>query len=140
MPGESSTSTTLGVETDNTSLETTSITTARNCGLPKLRTSRCSEYIRCRKNVLWWYRLTKMPKTEQAPHITLNSILDDEVHDVATNMDHAIAEGTNGVAALLAILDEHFKPNTFIRKMSLWEEFRKCEKTPDMTWMEYVKK
>ncbi len=35
MPGESSTSTTLGAETDDSSLETTSITTARNCGLAK---------------------------------------------------------------------------------------------------------
>ncbi len=72
--------------------------------------------------------MTKMPKTEQAPHIILNSILDDEVQEVATNIDHEIAEGVNGVTSLLGILDKHFKPYTFIRKMTLWEEFRKCEK------------
>ena len=55
-------------------------------------------------------------------------------------MDHDQAESEEGLQNLIKILDEHFKPHTFMRKMSLWREFRKLEKTAEISWNEYVKK
>ncbi len=50
------------------------------------------------------------------------------------------AECDEGVQNLLELLDDHFKPNTFVRKMSLWRQFRRCEKTPEISWNEYTKR
>ena len=121
---------------NNTGMNATTVTTSRDCEVPKLKTSRSDDYARWKRNVQCWATLTRVPKRNQAPLVILNAIIDAEAHEVATNMDHDQAESEDG----LQILDEHFKPHTFMRKMSLWREFRKLEKTTEISWNDYVKK
>ena len=90
-------------------------TVRKDCDVPKLKSSTCDDYTRWKKNIVGWSTLTRIEKKNQAPYIILSAIFDPEVHDVATNMDHEDAECEDGVQNLLTLLDDHFKPNTFIR-------------------------
>ncbi len=131
----------LGTTTaNNTVMNATTVTTSRDCEVPKLKTSKSDEYARWKRNVQWWATLTRVPNRNQAPHVILNAIIDAEAHEVATNMDHDQAESEEGLQNLIEILDEHYKPHTFMRKMSLWREFKKLEKTAEISWNDYLKK
>ena len=112
----------------------------KDCEIPKLRSAKCDEYAKWRIGITWWARLTKMERSIQAPHVILNGIVDPEVYDVAISLRQEDAEADNGVQNLLEVLDDYFKPNTFIRKFALGRQFRKCEKTESITWHTYMKR
>ncbi len=134
-------STLLGGSLSDTAVSTSSRQTVRkDCDVPKLKSSICDDYTRWKKNIMWWSTLIRIEKRNQAPHIILSAIYDPEVHDVAKNMNHEDAECEDGVQNLLNLLDDHFRSNTFIRKMTLWRQFRRCEKNPETSWNEYIKK
>ncbi len=84
--------------------------------------------------------MNRLEKRLQAPCVIMNAIIDPEVYQIATKMSRVDARQEDGLDRLMLILDEHFKPNTFIRKVALWHEFRRLEKTPEMTWTSYLKK
>ena len=130
---ETRTDFTLGVG-NQTTIVTERRVSRRDCEVPKLRSANCDDYAKWRVGISWWTRLTKMEKEFQAPHVILNSILNPEVYDVAIGMKQQDAEAENGMENFLAVLDDYFKPNTFVRKIKLWHQFRKCEKTNDISW------
>ncbi len=141
MTGEDNTSDFMATTTTNsTNMNGTTVTTSRDCEVPKFETSRSDEKARWKRNVQWWATLTKVPKRNQAPHVILNAIIDAEAHEVVTNMDHDLAESEECLENLIELLDEHFQPNTFMLKMSLWRKCRKLEKTPDISWNDYGEK
>ncbi len=125
------------VEGSRTITETT--TTIKDVDVPKLTSSKTEEYERWKRSLRWWASVTKIEKEAQAAQVILNAIMDSEVHEVALNMDPTRANAAEGLDKLIATLDAHFKPNTFIRKLSLWDAFRKHEKKEDKSWLEYIK-
>ena len=125
------------VEGSRTITETT--TTIKDVDVPKLTSSKTEEYERWKRSLRWWASVTKIEKGAQATQIILNALLDSEVHEVALNMDPAKANVTEGLDNLIATLDAHFKPNTFIRKLSVWDALKKHEKKEDKSWLEYIK-
>ncbi len=129
-----------GSLSDTAASNSTRQTIRKDCDVPKLKTSTCDDYTRRKKNIMWWSNLTRIEKSNQGPHIIVTAIYDSEVHDVATNMNHEDAECEEEVQNLLNLLDDHFRPNTFIRKMTLWRQFRRCEKNPETSWNEYTKR
>ena len=127
-----------GSLSDTAASTSTKQTVRKDCDVPKLKSD---DYTRWKKNIVWWSTtLTKIENSNRAPHIILSAIYDPEVHDVATNTNHEDAECEDGVQNLLNLLDDHFRPNTFIRKTKLWRTFRRCEKNPETSWNEYTKK
>ncbi len=130
---------TLGVG-NRTTIVTERRVSRKDCEVPKLKTPKCDDYAKWRIGISWWTRLTKMEKKIQAPHVTLNSILTPEVNDVAVGMKQEDAEAENAMENLLAVLDDYFKPNTFVRKIKLWHQFGKCKKTSDISWHGYIKR
>ena len=107
------------VEGTRTITETT--TTIKDVDGPKLTSSKTEEYDRWKRSLRWWASVTKIEKEAQATQVILNAIMDREVHEVALNMDPTRANATEGLDNLISTLDAHFKPNTFIRKLSLWD-------------------
>ncbi len=105
---------------NNTTISGERSRSRKDCEVPKLRSGRCDDYAKWRIGLTWWARLTKMVKGNQAPHVILNGIVDPEVYDVAISMRQADAEADDGIQNLLEVLDDYFKPNTFIRKIGLW--------------------
>ncbi len=118
---------------NNTSVLSGNMNLTREVEIPKLKTSKADEYARWKRNIKLWERVTRISPRNRGAHIILNAIIDSEVHEVATNIDWEEVDDDAGVDNVLRHLDDHFKPNTFIRKMMLWEEFRTCVKRSDLT-------
>ena len=72
--------------------------------------------------------MTKIYKDQQVPHIILNGILDEETKDVAIRIPRDVATSNEGPRRLLQIVDKHFMPNTFVKKMETWREQKNPEK------------
>ena len=141
--GQSNTTTSLNSTQggiNNTTIAGERFRSRRNCEVPKLRSVKCDDYAKWRIGITCWARLTKMERGNQAPHVILNCIVDPEVYDVAISMRQEVAEADNGIQNVLEVLDDYFKPNTFIRKLGLWHQFRKCEKTESIIWHTYKKR
>ncbi len=100
-------------------------TTIKDVDVPKLTSSKTDEYEKWKRSLRWWASVTKIEKEAQATQIILKAILDREVHEAALKMDPVRANATEGLENLISTLDAHFKPNTFIRKLSLWDAFSK---------------
>ena len=106
--------------------------------VPKLKTSDCEDYEVWRNFVRWWSRLTRIPKDRQAPHIIINGLLHKDLRNIANQVDVDIAETDEGLKVLLQKLDEHFLPNTFVRKMELWKTFRDKRKTSELSCDDFL--
>ena len=107
---------------------------------PKLKSTCYDDYHRWKIDIEWWADLNRLEKRLQAPYVIMNAIIDPEVYEIATKMPRVDARQKDGLDRSMLVLDEHVKPNTFIRKVALWHEFRRLEKTPGMTWISYLKK
>ena len=125
------------VEGNRTAPETT--ITIKDVDVPKLASSKTEENERWKQSLRKWASVIEIEEEAQAPQIILNAIQDREMHEVALNVDPARASAVDGLDNLIMLLDEHFKPDTFIRKMSLWDAFRKHEKKEEKSWLEYIK-
>ena len=88
---------------------------------PKLKTTDGEENEVWTKNIQWWSRLTKMPKTRQAPHIIIYCLHNKELQQIAQEVSIIDAETDQGLQLVLQKMYRHFLPNTFIRKLETWK-------------------
>ena len=84
--------------------------------------------------------MTKFGKARQAPQLIMDGIVDPEDRDVAANNDKNIAASENGIEKLFKLLDAHYKPNTFARKIETRNQLVKIAKTSDLTSTEFMRK
>ncbi len=104
--------TTLGFNTTRTTYH------MKDIEPPKLKSTRYDDYHRWKIGIKWWADLNRLEKRLQAPYVIMNAIIDPEVYEIATKMSRVDARQEDGLDRLMLILDEHFKPNTFIRKVA----------------------
>ncbi len=98
------------------------------------------EYRRWKRDVDLWMELTKIEKPKQASHIILSGIQNAEIKDVVATIPKSRHTTDNGMMILLQTMDKHFMPNTFARKIEVWGNLIKTEKTDKNTWTEFIRK
>ncbi len=126
---------------DSTLLSTTQRTmvSGKDWEVPKLRGTKCEDYVRWKREIEWWEALTRIEKDRRAPQIILQGIIPGQIKDVANKFPKAIATTEDGLAEFLKHMDKYFMPNTFVRKMEAWALQKKTEKTDSMTWEEFTR-
>ena len=90
------------------------VTIHEDCDVRKLKSSKYDEFLSWKKNLERRAELKSVERHNQAPHVTLNALLDPEVHEVAIGMDWDEARGEDGLAKLMEVLYEHLKPKTSV--------------------------
>ena len=101
MPGDSSSS--------SMSISTAEITNACNNRIPVLKSTEIKEYLRWRKSIDVWLRITKLDKNEQGACILINALDDVKAKDIAYTIEITDLEKDNGAELLLKLLDDQFK-------------------------------
>ena len=105
--------------------------------IPKLRSNAPDDYRRWKRDVDFWMELTKI---RQASHMILCGIQHAEIKDVVATIPKERRTTDEGMTILLEVLDKHFLPNTFSRKIEVWSNLVKTEKTESTTWTEFIRK
>ena len=95
MPGETNSS---------MSISTAEITNACNNRIPVLKSTEIKEYLRWRKSIDVWLRITKLDKNEQGACILINALDDVKAKDI----EITDLERDNGAELLLKLLDDQF--------------------------------
>ena len=115
---------------DSTLFSTTpkTIVSGKVLEVPKLRGTKCQDYVRWKREIEQWEALTRVEKDRRAPQIILHGIIPGQIKDVANKFPKATAPTENGLAEFLKHMDKYFMPNTFIRKMEAWALQKKTEK------------
>ena len=131
---------------DDETLLNKTVTTSRGAKeikIPKLRSNSLDDYRRWKRDVDLWMELTKIEKSKQASHIILSGIeveVEVEVKDVVSTIEKSSHTTDNGMTVLLQVLDKHFMPNTFSRKIEVWKNLIKTGKTENTTWTELTRR
>ena len=107
---------------------------------PKLRGNRAEEYHRWRRYVNWWIEDTRIPSRRRAAHLIMHCILYPDVAETLHAMTDANINCEEGIHNLMETLDEYFLANSESKLFNLWRQMRKLEKTPDITWDQYLKR
>ncbi len=142
MSNSESEQTSSRFKTRTTTLDGSSVTSVNQSSekdTPKLKTTNGEEYEIWRKNIQRWCRLTKMPKTRQAPHNIMKCLHHKELQQITQEVSIEDAETEQGLQLVFQKLDKHFLPNTLIRKLETRRNFRDMRKTDDKTWSAFVK-
>ncbi len=113
---------------------------AKDVEAPKLRGNRAEEYHRWRRYVNWWIEDTRIPSRRRAVHLIMHCIVDSDVAETVHGMTDAEINCEEGIHNLMETLDEYFLANSESKLFNLWRQMRKWEKTPDITWDQYLKK
>ncbi len=130
---------------DETILNNTATGTTRSSKdieIPKLRSSALDEYRRWKRDVDLWMEFTQIEKNRQASHMILCRIQHAEIKDVVATIPKERRNTDEGMKILLEVLDKHFMPNTFSRKIEVWSNLVKTEETihnPDRIYQEDAK-
>ncbi len=128
---------------DQTILNNTTTGSSRNSKeieIPKLKSNVLDEYRRWKRDVDLWMELTKIEKNRQASHMILCGIQRAEIKDVVATIPKERRTTEEGMQFLLEVLDKYFMPNTFSRKIEVWANLVKTEKTESTTWTEFIRK
>ncbi len=87
-----------------------------------------------------WIELTKIEKSRQASHNILYGIQQAEIKDVVSAIPKERRTTDEGMTVLIQVLDKHFMKNTFSRKIAVWANLVKTEKSEANTWTEFIRK
>ena len=107
---------------------------------PKLRGNRAEEYHRWGRHVNCWIEDTRVPARRRAAHLIMHCIRNPDVAETVHAMTDANINCEEGIHNLMETLDEYFLSNSKSKLFNLWRQMRKWEKTPDITWDQYLKK
>ena len=120
MPGDSSTS--------SMSISTAEITNACNNRIPVLKSTEIKEYLRWRKSIDVWLRITKLDKNEQGACILINALDDVKAKDIAYTIEITDLEKDNSAELLLKLLDDQFKDKEEDKVRKAYKNWKVCEK------------
>ena len=120
MPGETSSS--------SMSISTAEITNACNNRIPVLKSTEIKEYLRWRKSIDVWLRITKLDKNEQGACILINALDDVKAKDIAYTIEITDLEKDNGAELLLKLLDDQFKEKEEDKVRKAYNNWKVCEK------------
>ena len=129
MPGETSSS--------SMSISTAEITNACNNRIPVLKSTEIKEYLRWRKSIDVWLRITKLDKNEQGACILINALDDVKAKDIAYTIEITDLEKDNGAELLLKLLDDQFKDKEEDKVRKAYKNWKGCAKKEDITFAEY---